>query len=85
MVSNMYQLILHLTGCFLLLFPPANGCYVGKWLGLAPIPHDRTMERLESRLSDKSGFLRFMRKTLTWLPEERATAKELLQDPWLRS
>ncbi|GCB17533.1 abhydrolase domain-containing protein C22H12.03 [Aspergillus awamori] len=37
-----------------------------------------------SRLSDKSGFLRFMRKTLTWLPEERATAKELLQDPWLR-
>ncbi|GKZ65680.1 hypothetical protein AnigIFM50267_009452 [Aspergillus niger] len=55
-----------------------------KWLGLAPIPHDRTMERLESRLSDKSGFLRFMRKTLTWLPEERATAKELLQDPWLR-
>ncbi|TPR08050.1 hypothetical protein CAN33_0016900 [Aspergillus niger] len=57
----------------------------GKWLGLAPIPHDRTMERLESRLSDKSGFLRFMRKTLTWLPEERATAKELLQDPWLRS
>ncbi|OJZ90611.1 hypothetical protein ASPFODRAFT_123817 [Aspergillus luchuensis CBS 106.47] len=56
----------------------------GKWLGLAPIPHDRTMERLESRLSDKSGFLQFMRKTLTWLPEERATAKELLQDPWLR-
>ncbi|GLA01218.1 hypothetical protein AnigIFM60653_011079 [Aspergillus niger] len=56
----------------------------GKWLGLAPIPHDRTMERLDSRLSDKFGFLRFMRKTLTWLPEERATAKELLQDPWLR-
>ncbi|XRM38263.1 hypothetical protein ABZX51_001696 [Aspergillus tubingensis] len=56
----------------------------GKWLGLAPIPHDRTMERLESRLSDKSGFLQFLRKTLTWLPEERATAKELLQDPWLR-
>lgn len=55
----------------------------GDWLGLAPIPYDRTMEALESRLDDKSGFLRFIRRTLTWLPESRATAKELLQDPWL--
>ncbi|PWY96538.1 kinase-like protein [Aspergillus sclerotioniger CBS 115572] len=55
----------------------------GKWLDLAPIPDDRTMESLESRLSDKSGFLRFIRRALTWLPEERATAQELLQDPWL--
>ncbi|PKY01492.1 kinase-like protein [Aspergillus campestris IBT 28561] len=55
----------------------------GNWLGLAPIPHHRTMEALETRLEDKTGFLRFVRKTLTWMPEERATAKELLQDPWL--
>ncbi|KAJ5542475.1 hypothetical protein N7535_004896, partial [Penicillium sp. DV-2018c] len=56
----------------------------GTWLSLAPIPRNRTMEALETRLEDKTGFLRFMRRALTWLPEERSTAKELLQDPWLR-
>ncbi|KAL1999700.1 hypothetical protein VTN02DRAFT_4151 [Thermoascus thermophilus] len=55
----------------------------GEWLGLAPIPHGRTMEALETRLEDKSGFLRFIRRALTWIPEERPTARELLQDPWL--
>lgn len=55
----------------------------GNWLGLAPIPEGRTMEALETRLEDKSGFLRFIRRALTWMPEERATAKDLLQDPWL--
>ncbi|KAL4815680.1 kinase-like domain-containing protein [Aspergillus spinulosporus] len=55
----------------------------GEWLGLAPIPHGRTLEALETRLEDKSGFLRFIRRTLTWLPENRPTASELLEDPWL--
>ncbi|KAJ9366538.1 hypothetical protein DTO282E5_8762 [Paecilomyces variotii] len=55
----------------------------GQWLGLAPIPRDRTLEALETRLEDKRGFLRFIRRALTWMPEERPTAKELLQDPWL--
>ncbi|KAI1938706.1 hypothetical protein LOZ66_003509 [Ophidiomyces ophidiicola] len=55
----------------------------GEWLGPAPIPYGRTMESFENRLEDKSGFLRFIRRALTWLPEARATAKELLQDPWL--
>ncbi|RHZ48868.1 hypothetical protein CDV55_101388 [Aspergillus turcosus] len=55
----------------------------GNWLGLAPIPDGRTMEALESRLENNSGFLRFIRRALTWMPEQRATAKELLQDPWL--
>lgn len=27
-------------------------------------------------------FLKFMRRMLCWLPEERATAKELKNDPW---
>ncbi|KAF7552431.1 hypothetical protein G7046_g7410 [Stylonectria norvegica] len=56
----------------------------GKWLELAPIPTDRTLEALETRLEDSSGFLKFLRKALTWIPEERATARELLEDPWLR-
>lgn len=52
-------------------------------MGLAPISHDRTLEALGIKLEDKTVFLRFIRRTLTWLPEERPTAKELLQDPWL--
>ncbi len=32
---------------------------------------------------DKELLLNFMRRTLCWLPENRATAKELKEDPWL--
>ncbi|RSL89296.1 hypothetical protein CEP51_001312 [Fusarium floridanum] len=56
----------------------------GKWLGLAPIPANRTLEELETRLKDSSRFIAFLRRVLTWVPEERPTAKELLQDPWIR-
>ncbi|KAI8665641.1 Protein kinase domain-containing protein [Fusarium sp. Ph1] len=56
----------------------------GKWLGLAPIPLNRTLEELETRLKDPSRFIAFLRRVLAWVPEERPTAKELLQDPWLR-
>ncbi|KAK7409376.1 hypothetical protein QQX98_008438 [Neonectria punicea] len=30
-------------------------------------------------------FINFAKRMLTWNPEERATAKELLDDPWLKS
>lgn len=44
-----------------------------------------SLESLEQRLSgsDKEQFLRFLRSMLKWLPEERKTAKQLLEDPWL--
>lgn len=64
--------------CFFLIPVP-----IGKWLGLAPIPEGRTMEALVTRLEAPAGFLAFIRRALTWMPEERATAKELLKDPWL--
>ncbi|KAI1957057.1 hypothetical protein LOZ58_005979 [Ophidiomyces ophidiicola] len=32
---------------------------------------------------DKEGFLRFLRRILKWLPEERPRANEILYDPWL--
>lgn len=32
---------------------------------------------------DKQKFLKFIGRIFTWLPEDRATAKELLSDPWL--
>ena len=32
---------------------------------------------------EKTKFLKFVTRMLVWLPEDRATAKELLSDPWL--
>ncbi|KAL4780116.1 kinase-like domain-containing protein [Aspergillus varians] len=57
---------------------------MGKWKGPAPAP-DYNLEALEERLQgdEKDDFLRFLRRMLCWLPEERATTKELLFDPWL--
>ncbi|OOF99201.1 hypothetical protein ASPCADRAFT_394484 [Aspergillus carbonarius ITEM 5010] len=56
----------------------------GHWKGQAPIPN-HNLEAREERLEndEKKDFLRFLRRMLCWLPEERATAKELLFDPWL--
>uniref|UniRef100_A0A0D2XIU6 non-specific serine/threonine protein kinase n=1 Tax=Fusarium oxysporum (strain Fo5176) TaxID=660025 RepID=A0A0D2XIU6_FUSOF len=56
---------------------------VGKWKGLAPIPKNRSLEELETKLGDSSAFIAFLRRILTWMPEDRPTAKVLLQDPWL--
>jgi len=39
-------------------------------------------ENLEGK--KKALFLQFMRKMLQWKPEERKSARELLEDPWLR-
>ncbi|KAL4784407.1 kinase-like domain-containing protein [Aspergillus varians] len=56
----------------------------GHWKGVAPLP-DYNLETREERLKgdEKDDFLRFLRRMLCWLPEERATAKELLFDPWV--
>ena len=32
-----------------------------------------------------ANFLQFMKRILVWEPEKRATASELLADPWLAS
>lgn len=32
---------------------------------------------------EKKMFIQFVQRMLKWLPEERSTATELLQDPWL--
>jgi serine/threonine protein kinase len=58
--------------------------HLGKWKGAASVPeHD--LDTLEERLQgdEKDDFLRFLSRMLCWQPEERATAKELLFDPWL--
>lgn len=59
---------------------------IGQWNGLAEISRT-SLEESEENLhgEDKGQFLRFMRKMLKWVPEERSSAKELLQDTWLRN
>ncbi|MCJ1442484.1 MAG: hypothetical protein MMC23_002979 [Stictis urceolatum] len=46
-----------------------------------------SLEDRETRLLDsyRDSSLRFIRSMLTWKPEERKTAKELLGDPWLNN
>ncbi|CAG8213933.1 unnamed protein product [Penicillium olsonii] len=58
----------------------------GTWIaheeaGVPPI----SLDSLETRLSgsEKLEFLKFLRSMLKWLPEERRTARQLLEDPWL--
>lgn len=34
---------------------------------------------------EKALFVAFVRRMLQWVPEERATARELRDDPWLQS
>jgi len=56
----------------------------GNWKGLVPIP-SVNLEKLERRLDseDKQAFLRFIRRMLCWIPEERPSEGEVIFDPWL--
>ncbi|KZT02281.1 protein kinase [Laetiporus sulphureus 93-53] len=58
----------------------------GNWKGVADIPKT-SLEDAEKNLAgeDKALFLHFVRKMLRWKPEERASARELLDDPWLNA
>jgi serine/threonine-protein kinase SRPK3 len=51
------------------------------------IPENFTLENSISKLGgeDKIMFLGFVKRMLTWQPEERSTAKDLLSDPWLHT
>ncbi|KAM0426076.1 hypothetical protein ACHAPT_008707 [Fusarium lateritium] len=55
------------------------------WDQFVPIPKEKTLEAVETKLKDKTKFLSFIRRALAWDPSKRPTAKELLQDPWLSS
>ncbi|CAG8309659.1 unnamed protein product [Penicillium nalgiovense] len=56
----------------------------GKWKDVVPIPEKGMLESLEGQMGLPLAFVKFMRRTLTWMPDERATAKDLLEDPWLK-
>ncbi|KZF19211.1 CMGC protein kinase [Xylona heveae TC161] len=59
----------------------------GQWKADIEIPEGMSLEKLETFLQgrNKEMFLDFMRGMLQWRPEDRKTARELLQDPWLDS
>lgn len=50
-----------------------------------PIPQDMSLEKSEFRLQGKNKevFMEMMRGMLQWRPEDRKTAKQMLDDPWL--
>ncbi|KAL4815772.1 kinase-like protein [Aspergillus spinulosporus] len=58
----------------------------GDWIAHreAPVP-SVSLETLETRLTgkEKELFLAFIRSMLKWMPEERKTAKQLLEHPFL--
>ena len=49
------------------------------------IPRDRSLEDTVPSLQgeEKRRFLEFVMQMLQWLPENRKTARQLLEDPWL--
>ena len=63
----------------------------GEWTCVHPdirVPHLKLEEQekvLREAGVDNTPFLRFLRRILVWEPERRATASELLADPWLAS
>jgi hypothetical protein len=59
---------------------------IGNWKGTIEIP-PISLEKLEGNLEGEPQqlFIQFLRKMLKWMPEERESARELLDDPWLRS
>lgn len=63
-----------------------NYC-TGKWKQDIDIPTEVSLEKSEYFLEgrNKEMFLAFIRKMLQWRPEDRKTAKELLDDPWLNN
>jgi serine/threonine-protein kinase SRPK3 len=54
------------------------------WKAEVPIP-ELSLETSEVFLEgkNKEDFLSFVRGMLQWRPEDRKTAAQLLQDPWL--
>ncbi|KAK3061393.1 hypothetical protein LTS18_006357, partial [Coniosporium uncinatum] len=51
------------------------------------IPTKISLESSITRISgeDKRMFLDFVGRMLKWQPKDRSTAKDLLNDPWLRA
>lgn len=58
---------------------------LGEWQAGVEVPKDTSLEKSVHYLEgkEKQAFLKFVRGMLQWRPEDRKTAKQLLDDPWL--
>lgn len=68
-----FSLLLALTVC------------TGEFKFMDLVGEQRSFEMAETvfRAEEKPLFLDFIRGMVQWRPEDRKTAKELLEDPWL--
>lgn len=59
----------------------------GKWIAEIPTAEATSLEMSETRLEgeNREMFLQMMRGMLTWRPEDRKTAKQMLDEPWLKN
>jgi serine/threonine protein kinase len=59
--------------------------FIGTWKQDIEIPTEVSLETSEEFLQGKNKemFIAFMRGMLQWRPEDRMTAKDMLQHPWL--
>jgi hypothetical protein len=59
--------------------------FLGTWKQDIEIPTGVSLETSEEFLEgrNKEMFIAFMREMLQWRPEDRMTAKDMLQHPWL--
>ncbi|KAF7935182.1 uncharacterized protein EAE97_008089 [Botrytis byssoidea] len=57
----------------------------GQWIAEMPIAKDMELEKSELRLQgrNKEMFLNMMRGMLQWRPEDRKSARQLADDPWI--
>jgi len=60
-------------------------CYVDHEIKVPHLKLEEEEKVLKNASVDNEPFLQFMRRILVWEPEKRATASELLADPWLAS
>lgn len=86
--GNYKPLLINVTHDTKYVAEPSNDiCILGKWKSNIEIRQGRSLEQSEEFLGGKNKemFLSFMRGMLQWRPEDRKTAKELIEDPWLNS
>ncbi|EKM75278.1 hypothetical protein AGABI1DRAFT_123298 [Agaricus bisporus var. burnettii JB137-S8] len=94
-----YRSRAHLAEIISLLGPPPPGFVAqgalrsrffseqGEFQAGIEVPPRVSLEQLETNLrgSDKTLFLQFVSKMLQWDPKNRQTAKQLLEDEWLKN
>ncbi|EXJ82333.1 CMGC/SRPK protein kinase [Capronia epimyces CBS 606.96] len=62
-------------------FDEQGGWKAADGVDVPPLSLEESVTGLQA--DDKADFLAFVRSMLTWLPEERRGATEILKDPWL--